>query len=66
MARLTREVELLHAEVAAQQLALASLGNERDAARAGGFETQDRLKVRPNASCMAADAAVVCIMMGEC
>ena len=46
VARLTREVELLRAEVAAQQLALASLGDERDAARAGGFDTQDRLKVR--------------------
>jgi hypothetical protein len=45
VARLTREVELLRAEVAAAQLALAGLGAERDAARGGAAEASERLKV---------------------
>ena len=43
--RLGREVELLRSEVASQQLALAHAAAERDGARSGAAEAQERLKV---------------------
>ena len=45
MQRLGKEVDLLRSEVAAQQLALAHAAAERDGARSGAAEAQERLKV---------------------